>query len=304
MTVSRSIVRRHALGLGLGLCLTLAALPAAATAATPPRPAGALRVMSFNVRWPAPDDGLNTWPQRQPVFLATIRAADPDVIGTQELFQRQGDAVVRHLPHWRWFGPDRFGGHANEHMGILYRTDRLALVRHGVFWLSPTPAVPGSLGWGATLPRMVQWAVLQRRKGDRTRFLMIDTHLANRDVEDETARVESARLIAARLPALAGRLPVVLTADLNATSGSAAYATLTAHLADSRALAPAPLGPEPTFHDFTGTGQQRIDFILERGWQVRGYATLTTHAGPRWPSDHFPILADLVPLNGKSTPQP
>jgi endonuclease/exonuclease/phosphatase family metal-dependent hydrolase len=251
--------------------------------------------MSFNVRWPSPDDGANVWQARKPLFLATIRAADPDVIGTQELYRRQGDAVVSALPHWRWFGPDRFGGHADEHMGILYRTDRLALVRHGVFWLSPRPGVPGSLGWGATLPRMVQWAVLRQRHGARTRFLMVDTHLANRDEEDETARRESARLIMARLPRLAGTLPVVLTADLNATPASAAYATLTAGLADSRKQAPDPQGPEPTFHDFTGQAQQRIDYILVRGWQVRGYATLTTHAGARFPSDHFPILADLLP---------
>ncbi|NKJ44591.1 endonuclease/exonuclease/phosphatase family protein [Novosphingobium sp. SG720] len=299
MTENRIPARLHALALLLAASLS----PLPAWAAPPPRPAGALRVMSFNVRWPSPDDGINIWPRRQPLFLATIRAADPDVIGTQELYRRQGDAVVRHLPHWRWFGPDRFGGHADEHMGILYRHDRLRLLRHGVFWLSPTPDVPGSLGWGATLPRMVQWAVFQRRSAARTTFLMIDTHLANRDKEDETARAQSARMIAARLPALADALPVVLTADLNATPDSAAYATLTANLADSRQRAANPLGPEATFHDFTGQAQDRIDYILVRGWRVRNYAALTDHQGAGWPSDHFPILADLTPDQRESTPQ-
>ena len=53
----------------LAVALALAALPAGARD---------LRVMSFNVRYPNPDDGANRWEARAPILIDTIRAADPD----------------------------------------------------------------------------------------------------------------------------------------------------------------------------------------------------------------------------------
>lgn len=252
-----------------------------------------LRVMTFNVRYPNPDDGANRWAERRAVFVATVRAADPDVIGTQELFQAQGDDIVRALPRFRWFGRDRFGGHADEHMGIVYRSDRLRLLRQGRFWLSPTPSRPGSLGWGATLPRMANWGVFETRAIPRWRFLLLDTHLANRDREDEAARQRSAELIARRLPVLAHGLPIVMTADLNAGPDSVAYRRLTARLTDVWERAGLRSGPAGTFHDFTGVSGDRIDYVLVRGLRPVSARVLTDHDGARYPSDHFPIVADL-----------
>lgn len=262
--------------------------------APPPAQGQTLRVMTFNVRYPNPDDGANIWANRRNVFVQTVRKADPDLIGTQELFQSQGDDVVRALPRYRWFGRDRFGGHANEHMGIFYRTDRLRLIRHGDFWLSETPDTIGSLGWGATLPRMVNWGVFETRSKVRLRFLMVDTHFANRDDEDEQARRHSADLIAKRLPTLAGNLPIVLTADMNATPDSEPHKRLSAVLADVWQIAPSRAGPGGTFHDFTGKPQAMIDYIMVRGFKPIVAEVLTTHQGDRYPSDHFPIIADLV----------
>jgi endonuclease/exonuclease/phosphatase family metal-dependent hydrolase len=256
-------------------------------------PARDLRVMTFNVRFPNPDDGPNLWVKRRDLFARTIRLADPDVIGTQELFQSQGNDIVRALPRYRWFGRDRFGGHGNEHMGIFYRTDRLRLVRHGDFWLSDTPAEPGSMSWGATLPRMVNWAVFQTLGAKPYRFLLVDTHFANRDTEDEDARRRSADLIARRLPGLARNLPIVLTGDFNATPDSAPHRRLAAVLTDVWQTAPERQGPAGTFHDFTGTPGAMIDYIMVRGFRPIRAAVLTTHDGPRYPSDHFPIVATL-----------
>ncbi|WP_420140062.1 endonuclease/exonuclease/phosphatase family protein [Sphingomonas sp.] len=252
-----------------------------------------LRVMTFNVRYPNPDDGPNIWAKRRDLFVRTIRLADPDVIGTQELFQSQGTDVVRALPRYRWFGRDRFGGHGSEHMGIFYRTDRLRLVRQGDFWLSETPAESGSMGWGAALPRMVNWGIFQTRGPGSYRFLLMDTHFANRDAEDEQARRRSADLIARRLPALAQGLPIVLTGDFNAIPDSEAHRRLAMILTDVWQNAPDKQGPAGTFHDFSGTPGSMIDYIMVRGFRPIRAAVLTTHDGARYPSDHFPIVATL-----------
>lgn len=272
------------------------AAPAAARTSDPDQ----LRVMTYNVRYPNPDDGPNIWAKRRAVFTQTIAAAAPDVIGTQELFASQGADIVRALPGYAWFGRDRRGGHADEHMGIFYRRDRLTLIRHGDFWLSDTPSVVGSMAWGTTLPRMVNWGVFETRGRIRRRFVLFDTHFAHRD-EDDVARERSAGLLLRELEPIAGKLPVVLTGDMNATPDSKAYHTLAEHLTDAWATAPVRRGPERTFHDFTGRPDRRIDYIFVRGFTALSATVRTDHVGAIYGSDHFPVVAALQ--FGPATPR-
>ncbi|MHA6718279.1 endonuclease/exonuclease/phosphatase family protein [Sphingomonas sp. RS6] len=249
-----------------------------------------LTVMSLNIRYPSPDDGPDLWEKRRALAIATIRAEAPDLIGTQELFQRQGNDIVAALPDYGWFGTDRRGGHADEHMGIFYRRDRLKIVETGEFWLSDTPEIPGSISWGHPLPRMVNWAVFETKDGHRFRFY--DTHFPYRD-EDGAAREKAAALIVERIATDAGNLPVIVTGDFNATPDSAPHAILTAALADAWLSGAKRQGPDFTFHGFTGKGDRRIDWILTRGVTVESIRTVDAHRGARYPSDHFPVVARL-----------
>lgn len=252
---------------------------------------GRLRAMSFNVRLPIASDGENFWPNRASLFFDTVRAADPDIVGTQELFKLQGDAWIAGLPNWAWFGIDRRGGHADEHMGVFYRHDRLRVVQLGNFWLSDTPQVPGSISWGHPLPRMATWGLFERI-GDGRRFHLFNTHFPYRE-EDEAARTKCAALIARQVAAIAGNGPAILTGDFNTGPDSEAHALLTRTLADGRDAAATVEGPEGTFHDFTGTPGKRIDWICTRGFGVDRFATIDTGKGGRYPSDHFPVMTDL-----------
>ena len=262
--------------------LALASLPLAAQT---------LRVMSFNVRVPVASDGPNRWEARRDLMVRTIRERHPDLMGTQELHRAQGDYLVAHLPGYAWFGRDRFGGHADEHMGVFYRRDRLRLVESGDFWLSDTPDKPGSISWGNPFPRMVTWALFEDR-ANRRRFYYFNTHLPYRD-RDEAARTRSARAILARLARLPAGMPVVLTGDFNTGPDSRTHALLARVLHDARTAVPHPAGPAATFHDFTGRPDRRIDWILARRLRIVAFATVTTQQGGRYPSDHFPVTADL-----------
>ncbi|MET3725342.1 endonuclease/exonuclease/phosphatase family protein [Sphingomonas trueperi] len=269
-------------GLVAALAAMLACVPALAQGAPE------LTVMSLNIRMPSDGDGANLWEKRRDLTFATIRAADPDLIGTQELFQRQGDDVVKALPQYAWFGTDRYGGHANEHMGIFYRRDRLKIVEQGQFWLSETPEKPGSMSWGTDLPRMVNWATFETKDGHKFRFY--DTHFPHRD-QDEGAREQAAKLLAARIAAGPKELPVILTGDFNTVDSSGAHRALTATLADAWLGGAPRTGPGFTFHGFTGKGENRIDWILTRGFTVERIATIDTHRGEIYPSDHYPVVA-------------
>lgn len=274
--------------LALGLLLAVSAIAPAA--------AQPLKVMSFNVRLPMESDGANYWDARRELAAEVVRREAPDVIGTQEMFQRQGDELVARLPGYAWFGIDRRGGHGDEHMGVVYDTRRLRVVEHGQFWLSDTPEVAGSISWGHPLPRNVTWAIFERigagkDKGRRFRFL--DTHFPYR-AEDDAAREKGAALIVAQLARLPGAdLPTVLTGDFNTTPESAAWKTLASALSDAVAAAPKRAGPEGTFHGFTGTPGKRIDAIFTKGFSARSAATLTDHKDKIWASDHFPVVVTL-----------
>jgi len=285
MTIARLLTR-----LALAVLL-IAGGPALLVAGGPAMAQAPLKVMSFNIRYANDTDGVNAWPNRRDVTVAMLEKAAPDLFGTQELLKVQGDYLVAKLKNYAWFGTDRRGGHADEHMGIFYRTDRLKLVETGQFWLSDTPEVVGSITWGHPLPRMVTWGLFETKVGAR-RFYAFNTHLPYRD-EDEDARTKGAALILARIKAIAGDLPVVLTGDFNTTPDSAAHRTLATALVDARASAPVKLGPAETFHGFTGKADKQIDWIFLRGFSAKRVTTITDHLGAVQTSDHFPVLAEL-----------
>ena len=250
-----------------------------------------LRVVSFNVRYPASGDGEDLWDRRKEQLAATVRQMDPDVMGTQELFLSQGEFIVSALPEYAWFGLSRRGNHEDEHMGVFYRKDRLKVIDSGNFWLSETPDVPGSISWSMSLPRMATWALFETVK-EKRRFYFLNTHFPHRR-EDEEARSECARVIDRFLAKWDSKIPVTVTGDFNTGLKSNAHAVLTMRLKDAWLDAPSKKGPEGTFHGFKGTpGQERIDWILYRGpWNVKTVETVTRNVNGRYPSDHFPILA-------------
>ncbi len=266
-------------------CLTALLLVAAPAVAQP------LRVMTFNVRLLTADDGANSWDARRDLVVEMLRSEDPDIIGTQELFKRQGDELVARLPKYAWFGEGRRGGEADEHMGVFYRRDHFRVLDSGNFWLSDTPEVPGSRTWGNLYPRLVTWARFER-VADGATFTLYNTHLPYRD-EDEPARKRAAGLIHARLKILPGNENVILTGDFNTTPDNAVHTTLTATLADAWIASRKRSGPEGTFHAFTGRPERRIDWILFRGPKILRAKTVTTHRDGRYPSDHFPVVAEF-----------
>ena len=271
-------------------CFTLAA--GSATAAPPD---SALRVMSFNIRYDNPGDGEHAWPHRMDRVASVVRFHAPDAVGMQEALRHQIDSLAARLPGYAWVGVGRDdGADGGEFSPVFYRTDRLELVTHGTFWLSPTPETPGSVGWDAALPRVATWARFRDRTTGGT-FLFLNTHFDHRGRE---AREQSALLVADRLFAIADGAPVIAVGDFNAPPDTPVYATLTERLADARAAAEIPPhGPESTFFGFTVEPDEtgpRLDYVFTGpGVRVRRFATLTDQWLGRYPSDHLPVFAEI-----------
>lgn len=255
-----------------------------------------LRVMTFNVRYPAKSDGENVWENRKDLLVAAVRAAGPDLIGTQELFHLQGEYLAAQAPEYKWFGVSRRGNQEDEYSAIFYKPSRLKLVESGNFWLSETPEKPGSVSWEMSLPRMVTWGLFETRDAAKRRFYFYNTHLAHRQ-QDTEARKKSVELILSRIAKLPGNVPVILTGDFNAPATTELHGVVeAAGLKDAWTNAPVRLGGENTFHGFTGKAERprRIDWIFTREMRSLMAETMEQHSPEgKYPSDHFPILAVL-----------
>lgn len=275
----------------------LAASLLALSSLLPAREPDALRVMTYNIRLDLASDGENSWPHRRDWVAAQIDWLHPDIFGMQEVLPNQKADLAARLPGYRLVGGGRDDGAGKgEASPIGFDTRRFDLLEDGLYWLSPTPAVP-SKGWDAAYLRVATWARLGVR-GTRHRLLVIATHWDN---VGETARHESALQISRWLAT--HRKPcerVLVLGDFNSAIDTEPLQTLmtSARLRDARAITQTPpFGPAATFNGFRNPpeGTAAIDHVLVgEGVSVRRHLVLSQLIDARWPSDHFPVVVDLA----------
>ncbi len=252
-------------------------------------------VGSYNLRYANPGDSGNLWIQREPVVAALIRFHDFDILGTQEGLIGMIDDLSRDLPEYARYGIGRDDGKdAGEHSAIFYKKDKFKLLDSGDFWLSETPDTP-SLGWDATCcNRICSWVKLKARKGKR-KFYVFNTHY---DYQMDLARNESSKLVLKKIKAIAGDAPVIFMGDLNGDNSS----EWVKRVANSKILndtykeASHPYALNPSWQDY-GKRVDRSDIIdhifASKQFKVKRWGVLSDTYYGRYPSDHFPVLAEL-----------
>jgi endonuclease/exonuclease/phosphatase family metal-dependent hydrolase len=252
-----------------------------------------LRVATYNiyVGHAADDTG---WGARKAMVSQLVRTHDFDIFGVQEAQKDQIDDILA-AGGYSYTGTGRDGGTSGEHSAVIYKTGKFDLLERGDFWYSETPDVPG-LGWDATCcNRICSWGKFRERTTGRT-FYFFNSHYDHQGV---TARYESAKLMVAKIKAIAGSYPVFATGDYNAntTGNSIRYILTDGLLKDSRALSETtPSGTAGTFNGFSYTLNQmtenlRIDFIfLSDRIHVKEYRTLNDRPNGKYPSDHDPVF--------------
>lgn len=259
-----------------------------------------LRVMSFNIRYDNPGDGENAWPNRVDLVDRLLAYHQPDIIGLQEALEGQMNNLKEMLPGFDSEGIARTEG--GEYAAILYRAAKIERLEGSTFYLSSTPDQL-STGWDAALPRIATWARFKLR-ATGTEFFCINTHFDHRG---EMARKESASLIIKMIDSLnVDDLPVVLTGDFNATPESPPIQTILGSLDDSRQRCPVPAhGPDGTWSGWTIAGEpgRTIDYVFVQGdLAVSRQAHIAESFSGRFPSDHLPVLAEIILYPPKATP--
>jgi endonuclease/exonuclease/phosphatase family metal-dependent hydrolase len=252
--------------------------------------------MTLNLRRDGEDDKAYAWPYRAAAVEELIIGHEPQILCTQEGYAEMLNRLNSRFPEYSRVGTGRMADGSDEHVAIFFDRARFELAEQGQFWLSEEPDVPGSKAWGTVFPRICTWCVLSERRG-ATQLGVFNVHLDNRRLE---ARLAAPLIIGERMMQVRGRLgkdlPIVLCGDFNAFPDSREVRTLCGEEAEIGVILK---GCDDittgTFHGFSGKADHSpIDYVLttpevsvvQRFVDNRQYQSI-------WPSDHFPIVADL-----------
>lgn len=257
-----------------------------------------LCVMTYNILFAFPNPEYDPWSVRKEHVAAVIMSHDPDLIGLQEPLPNQVRDLHELCPGYEGAWLDYFPDST-----IFYKADRFEKLAEGHYWLSPTPDVAFSIGFGNFFPRMVIWARLREKTTGRE-FLFVNTHFDNTSPSQE----RSAPLFLERTEELAGRLPVVITGEFNSRPEREAYHILVEGISGPDGGAPFRIedtydfalrhealvrDDDPRIFD----PESRIDHIFVANyratcelWAVDMY---TYDVPGKDPSDHFAVVAHI-----------
>jgi endonuclease/exonuclease/phosphatase family metal-dependent hydrolase len=258
-----------------------------------------LNVMTFNIRFNTSSDDLHAWPHRKDKVASQILFHEVQLLGVQEALHDQMMDLKERLPKFNYVGVGRDDGkEKGEYSAIFYDTTRLQLLKSQTFWLSETPAVPGSKSWDAAITRIVTWAKFKDKKTKKI-FFAFNTHF---DHMGKVARRESAKIILDKVKEIASSSPAVITGDFNSEPGDEPIQMIMdknnpLHLVDSKEISQAPhYGPTGTFNGFKSKerNDKPIDYIFAKGkLKVLKHATISQSWEGRFASDHFAVVTTL-----------
>ncbi len=271
----------------------------------PPRSEGALRVATLNVHYIRlrADEGpwsVGDWEVRRGPLDLAFKALDADLVAFQEMESFGGGEGTDVNLALDWL-LERNPGYAAAAVGdprefpstqpILYRRDALEVEAQGWFFFSDTPDVIYSRTFDGSWPAFASWARFTPEDG--AAFTVMNVHFEYRSGSN---RMLSAALVAERIAPMQAEGPVILLGDLNALHGSRTMAVLE--------------GAGLTFADVSGATYHfdrginlfgAIDHVgVSDGVEVVGEPVVVRRRfDGEWPTDHYPVVADLrLPLPG------
>ena len=258
----------------------------------PEKSADDLRIMSFNVRWC--DDKAGSVRNRSKIATAIVDQYAPDSFGVQEATGNWLDILTEGLGgKYAYVGEARDEkGYESEFSAVFYLKDKYNLVDEGTIWLSETPEVKFSKSFDSACHRVATWAVLENKETGE-RYTHLNTHLDHVLEETRTAQIG---VFIDKLTELQKGGRVFCTGDFNTEPTSEAYAKMLEVTDDAR-LAAVNGDEGITFHNYGKIAEGSsgpIDYIfVSKGTKVDTFKIIRSTAKDMYPSDHYPIVADI-----------
>jgi len=249
------------------------------------------------------------WENRKEKVIEHILYHQPTILAIQEGKINQIEAIQK-ATSLAYYGQSAGGAYGGEQAGIFYRADLFEVLGQDTFWLSRTPEQP-SMAWGAGHHRICSYLVLQL-KATKAIYILLNTHL---DAKSKIARSNSLQLIFDRIKGLKQIYPTaqfILTGDLNSGTHTAVYQSLKQSVMLKDTFIKAIQRKNSLKYTFCGIDKawtwtklllhlfypnymhQRIDHIfVSPTIKVATYEISDWSYGRYYPSDHFPVVAEL-----------
>lgn len=252
-----------------------------------------MRVATYNVRVDTDFDENWQWSYRSHYVKEVILAHNWDICCLQEVRPNQITELTKAFPTYAALLAERDGDGLGEGLLLFYKKTDFKEIKHGFFWLSTTPEV-ASIHPEAAYARICLYAVLVEKKTNRA-FLVITTHLDNLS---ENARQAGMRVLLHQLKAEIASYPTILLGDLNAEKEERVHQLLAPTFTNAKEIPSSfHYGPKGTFQDFdydlAWSDLAEIDYIYVKQMDVSKTFTWTDSCDRRFPSDHFPLEAQL-----------
>jgi endonuclease/exonuclease/phosphatase family metal-dependent hydrolase len=247
-------------------------------------------VMTFNVRYTNETDGRHAWSKRKDILLRFIKVQLPDVMGTQELTDTAKAFLEPHLSEYVFVGDGREADRSGERCAVLVRKDTFDVLRSETVWLNGDYHKAGDADPEEGFPRICTMVLVQERSTGR-KIRLFNAHIAYQSQRAiMTNSIQLARYIR-RFNAT--KIPWILMGDFNSPITHPFHTPFLA-MADEAYKTLNQSRPN-TFHAYgVPQGLDAIDFIYVHGLQFKSVNTLTTQLDGLYPSDHFPVLAEIL----------
>lgn len=281
-----------------------------------------IRVMTYNIRYDNPEDGKNSWKYRRDMAAGIFGFHHVHIAGLQEVLLNQMSDLKERLPEYGFIGVGREDGKSEgEFAPVVYLKARFEPMDKGVFWLSETPYICGSMGWDAACTRIATWAKFNDKYTGKVLFFF-NTHF---DHVGTAAMRNSAYLLKDMVHKIAGKNPAIITGDFNNTEDSEVYAILVGKNSDEEVSSNSfkdskyesihgHYGSNISFHDFEAaeyfyftsmqpevkdkhhmSKMETIDYIFVKNEiQVVHHGNLSDTWDGKYPSDHMPVVSDIT----------
>lgn len=251
-----------------------------------------IKMMTYNMQINSQFIEVAPWDQRVNLISKLLNSEKTDIIGAQEITPSMLPDLLEKLPNHDYVGVARGdGAHRGEYNPIFYIKNHFDLLDSGTFWLSTQPEKPGSIGWDASVARIVTWAFFRDRRHGQE-FYVFNTHFDHKGLK---ARLESVRLLAARVKKISAALPSVVMGDFNFETSGPEYPEFLklSSLFDAMKAGPHQ-GVNWTF-SFLGFRRMKIDYVFTpRDVQVCQHQIISEKPNSYKRSDHLPIQVNLL----------
>ena len=256
-----------------------------------------MKLVSFNIRYiySGEPDGINAFVHRAGLILDKIDREKPDIICFQEASDQISAFLRKHLKEYICTGHGRDADLTGEAMLTAVRKETFAPIKSRVFWLSPTPTVPGSDFPGQNCCKRICNLTEVREFSSGKKAKIYNTHF---DYEKDGIRLKEAEVIREDIERELANdpAPTFLLGDLNCPPDSAPVA----HILGTVGAEFIDLAKDftQTFHAFGKPDSvsyefRKIDYIFANKNTPAATSLWDDCSYGVWLSDHFPVCAEF-----------